>query len=103
MKGFISSLVFAIFASGCEPPQKATVEIVEPTAGAMTSARKFVSCSRPPAFRSPRPPREKGTAHHHLFVDRDLTPQNDTIPPGVTGILHLGQGPSNLPPAPALT
>ena len=33
-----------------------------------------------------------GTGHHHLFVDRDLTPLDDTIPRGVTGILHLGRG-----------
>jgi hypothetical protein len=33
-----------------------------------------------------------GTGHHHLFVDHDLTPLNDTIPRGVTGILHLGRG-----------
>jgi len=33
-----------------------------------------------------------GTGHHHLFVDHDLTPLADTIPRGVTGILHLGRG-----------
>src|SRR2546425_414926 len=33
-----------------------------------------------------------GTGHHHLFVDRDVTPVNDTIPRGVTGIIHLGRG-----------
>lgn len=33
-----------------------------------------------------------GTGHHHLFVDHDLTPLDDTIPRGVTGILHLGRG-----------
>lgn len=33
-----------------------------------------------------------GTGHHHLFVDRDLTPAGDTMPRGVTGILHLGRG-----------
>jgi hypothetical protein len=33
-----------------------------------------------------------GTGHHHLFVDRDVTPANDTIPRGVTGIIHLGRG-----------
>src|SRR5207247_4289111 len=32
------------------------------------------------------------TGHHHLFVDHDLTPVDDTIPRGVTGILHLGRG-----------
>jgi len=33
-----------------------------------------------------------GTGHHHLFVDHDLTPADDTMPRGVTGILHLGRG-----------
>jgi hypothetical protein len=33
-----------------------------------------------------------GTGHHHLFVDGNPTPMMDTIPRGVTGILHLGQG-----------
>jgi hypothetical protein len=35
---------------------------------------------------------EAGTGHHHIFVNTDLTPLSDTIPSGVTGILHLGQG-----------
>lgn len=33
-----------------------------------------------------------GTGHHHLFIDRDPTPATDTIPQGVTGIIHLGRG-----------
>ena len=33
-----------------------------------------------------------GTAHHHIFLDTDVTPVNDTIPAGVTGIIHLGRG-----------
>ncbi|MGH2603651.1 MAG: DUF4399 domain-containing protein, partial [Dehalococcoidia bacterium] len=33
----------------------------------------------------------RGTAHHHLFLDTDLTPLDDTIPSGVTGIIHLGR------------
>ena len=32
-----------------------------------------------------------GTGHHHLFVDRDPVPPGDTIPQGVTGIIHLGR------------
>ncbi|HEX9705366.1 MAG TPA: DUF4399 domain-containing protein [Gemmatimonadales bacterium] len=32
-----------------------------------------------------------GTAHHHLFLDMDVTPPDDTIPAGVTGIIHLGR------------
>jgi hypothetical protein len=35
---------------------------------------------------------DPGTGHHHIFVNTDLTPLHDTIPSGVTGILHLGQG-----------
>ena len=33
-----------------------------------------------------------GTGHHHLFLDTDLAPPNDTIPKEVTGIIHLGRG-----------
>lgn len=35
---------------------------------------------------------EPGTGHHHIFVDHDLTPLNDTIPAGISGIIHLGRG-----------
>jgi len=40
----------------------------------------------------PADSREPNTGHHHIFVNTDLTPLNDTIPSGVPGILHLGQG-----------
>jgi len=33
-----------------------------------------------------------GTAHHHLFVDVDLTPLGDMIPAGDSSIIHLGGG-----------
>lgn len=35
---------------------------------------------------------EPGTGHHHIFVNTDLTPLDDTIPSGVPGIIHMGQG-----------
>jgi hypothetical protein len=35
---------------------------------------------------------EPGTGHHHIFVNTDLTPLRDTIPSGVPGIIHMGQG-----------
>jgi hypothetical protein len=41
---------------------------------------------------APADSREPNTGHHHIFVNTDLTPLNDTIPSGVPGILHLGQG-----------
>lgn len=33
-------------------------------------------------------------AHHHLFLDADLTPPHQPIPTGVEGIIHLGGGDS---------
>ena len=43
---------------------------------------------------APASDEREGTAHHHLFVDREVTPLADTIPAGVTGILHMGRGQS---------
>jgi len=34
---------------------------------------------------------EPNTGHHHLFVDRDITPPGETIP-AEEGIIHLGGG-----------
>lgn len=36
--------------------------------------------------------RVEGEGHHHLFVDKDVTPPGDTIPKQVDGIIHLGTG-----------
>lgn len=33
-----------------------------------------------------------GTAHHHLFVDAELTPLAEMIPAGDASIVHLGGG-----------
>jgi hypothetical protein len=33
----------------------------------------------------------QGTGHHHLFVNMDVPPPGAPIPPGVPGIVHLGQ------------
>jgi len=33
-----------------------------------------------------------GTAHHHLFLDTEVTPVDQPIPVGVAGIVHLGKG-----------
>ena len=36
---------------------------------------------------------QPNSAHHHLYVDADLTPRTDPIPAG-PGIIHLGAGQS---------
>jgi len=33
-----------------------------------------------------------GTAHHHLFLDTEVTAPDQPIPVGVAGIVHLGKG-----------
>lgn len=38
---------------------------------------------------------EPGTGHHHLFIDRDISPVGEPIPTG-EGIVHLGMGQTEL-------
>lgn len=40
------------------------------------------------------PAGQPGYAHHHLFIDREITPPGETIPAGQPGIVHLGAGQS---------
>ena len=35
-----------------------------------------------------------GTAHHHLFLDTDITASDAAIPMGTPGVVHLGKGQS---------
>ena len=95
VKGFISSLVLAVFACGGEAARSVTVEIVEPADRAVVSGPdvRVVLAATGVEITSAAEERE-GTAHHHLFVDRGLTSPDDTIPSGVTGIRHLGRGQS---------
>jgi hypothetical protein len=33
-----------------------------------------------------------GTAHHHLFINTEVTPMGEVIPMGRDGIIHMGDG-----------
>src|SRR5438132_11921738 len=70
----------------------AKVKIVAPANGATVSAPVKVVLEATGVEIAPATVERPGTGHHHLFVDHDLTPVDDTIPRGVTGILHLGRG-----------
>ena len=70
----------------------ATVKIVSPANGATLSGPVKVVLQATGVEIVPATVERPGTGHHHLFVDHDLTPVDDTIPRGVTGILHLGRG-----------
>lgn len=77
-------------ASVTEEP---SVAIVEPAEGATVEGPDVrVVLEATGVEIVPATDRRPGTAHHHLFVDTELTPLTDSIPSGVSGILHLGRG-----------
>lgn len=69
-----------------------SVEITEPVEGATVASPVKVVLKTAGIEIVAATDERPGTGHHHLFVDHPLTPPNDTIPRGVTGILHLGRG-----------
>jgi hypothetical protein len=88
---FLGLLLSALACGGVG--QTRSVEIVEPADAALVTGPEVrVLLAARGVEIAPASDEREGTAHHHLFVDRDLTPPGDTIPSGVTGILHLGRG-----------
>ena len=70
----------------------AKVKITAPANGATVSGPVKVTLQATGVEIVPATDERPSTGHHHLFVDHDVTPVDDTIPRGVTGILHLGRG-----------
>ena len=71
----------------------ARVDIVEPVDEAVVNDSDVrIVLSAAGVEIAPASEERSGTAHHHLFIDRPLTRPSDTIPAGVTGIIHLGRG-----------
>lgn len=78
--------------AACKGQPSTTVRIAEPAHDvALTGPRVRVVLEATGIEIAPAAEERAGTAHHHLFLDRDLTPPGDTIPAGVTGIIHLGR------------
>src|SRR5207249_9264250 len=99
MRSWIPKLALALGAAAflprVAPGQASTgakVKITAPTNGATVSGPVKVTLKATGVEIVPATDERPGTGHHHLFVDHDLTPAEDTIPRGVTGILHLGRG-----------
>ncbi len=92
VRPLLASLVVVALAA-CTDAEPASVLIVEPADGAvLTDGNVRVVLQAHAVEIAPASDAREGTAHHHLFVDRDVTPLRDTIPAGVLGILHLGRG-----------
>ena len=81
-------------ATACtEAAGPARVDIVEPVDEAVVNGPDVrIVLSADGVEIAPASEERSGTAHHHLFIDRPLTRPSDTIPAGVTGIIHLGRG-----------
>lgn len=99
MRISIPRLVLALGAAALLPDvaqsqagAKATVRITAPSNGATVSGPVLVKLEATGVEIVPATDERPGTGHHHLLVDRDVTPVDDTIPRGVTGIIHLGRG-----------
>ena len=84
----------ALAAVACAGRERsARVDIVEPADGAVVDGPDVrIVLSAAGVEIAPASEERSGTAHHHLFIDRALTPAGDTIPSGLTGIRHLGRG-----------
>ena len=90
----VLSLVSTLAAcSGGEGGDQASVTILAPVEGAeVTGPDLLVRLGVTGVTITSADTHEPGTGHHHIFVDRDLTPLDDTIPAGVPGIIHMGRG-----------
>lgn len=70
----------------------ARVTIVEPAAGDTLQGSVRVVLETEGVEIAPAAEARAGTAHHHLFVDADLTRLGEAIPAGDPSIIHLGGG-----------
>ena len=93
VQAWFSTSLIVVASASCREAEPPRVEIVEPAEGAVLADANVRIVLRAGGVEiAPASDPREGTAHHHLFVDRDVTPLQDTIPAGVLGILHLGRG-----------
>lgn len=72
--------------------RKVSVTITSPRNGTTVTGPVTIKLQATGVRIVPATVEQPGTAHHHLFVDHDLTWISDTIPRGSPGIIHLGRG-----------
>jgi hypothetical protein len=83
----------ALAQGAAKPAAAPRVRIVEPKAGAtVTGPAVHVVLEVQGIEIAPAAEHKPGTAHHHLFLDTDLTPADQPIPMGAAGIWHGGKG-----------
>ena len=77
---------------GSQAAPKITVRIIAPRNGATVTGPVTIKLRATGVQITPATVEQPGTAHHHLFVDKDLNWLHDTIPQGSPGIIHLARG-----------
>ncbi|MGH7645947.1 MAG: DUF4399 domain-containing protein [Gemmatimonadales bacterium] len=90
-----SALAALVLLAACRAGPPITVRIVEPAEEtSVAEPRVRVVLEATGIEIAPAAEQRPGIAHHHLFLDTDVTAPGDTIPAGTTGIIHLGRGQS---------
>ena len=79
-------------AARAQANKTVSVTITSPQNGATVSGPVTIKLQATGVKIAPATVQQPGTAHHHLFVDHDLTWLRDTIPSGSPGVIHLGRG-----------
>jgi hypothetical protein len=85
----VTILVAAALAACAKPP---TAAIESPTEGETVTGAVRVTLSAVNVEIAAAAENRPGTAHHHLFLDVDVTPPGVAIPMAAEGIVHLGRG-----------
>ncbi len=91
------ALIALAAAWGCAAESPPTVTIESPTDNAVITADSVpvvLSASGIEIVAADGEP-TPGRAHHHLFLDVDLTPAGEPIPKLAPGVTHLGTGVSS--------
>ena len=94
--GFVALMGIGIgapTAAAQAAPQAPKVRIVEPQEGVtVTGTTVHVKLETWGIEIAPAAEHRAGTAHHHLFLDIDLSAPDVGIPMGMPAVVHLGKG-----------
>lgn len=80
----------AVLVGACAKPPTATIQT--PAEGETITGAVRVTLGAVNVELAPAAENRPGTAHHHLFLDVDVSPAGVAIPMGAEGITHLGRG-----------
>jgi hypothetical protein len=101
---FVATLSALMLGAGVACAQSPKVRILSPARDTVLKGTTVTVTLEAKGIEiAPVADHKAGTAHHHLFLDTEVTAADQPIPVGVAGIVHLGKGTStytfeNVPP-----